>query len=436
MFYAQFVLSKKGPLAKIWLAAHWEKKLSKAQVFETNVSEAVDEILKPKVKMALRTTGHLLLGIVRIYSRRANYLLEDCENASLKINLNFSTTTKSKNALRDTDDADLAEVLGDFDATLPDNFELPATPVPVNQSRIEDITLREDRIDAADNMDFDNDIGLDDFGGAQFEDFDENVVETARRAASEIRASMERGDITKTSLVSDKAAGNSSNNNINNNENNIANDFMDHDFDNDFDNDFGNFGEANDLDQVLYGGDNNNAAAAVGGFDKQPDINNGATDSFQLEPLEVASVTTERAPRTRKRRKLLVDEIKNISGDDMKANMSTYNDILQQPDLAPPTKKLMHLREHGVTEKLFSMPGCQALTNPDIIRIYQSHLVPHARTLDETQASGEEIRRDLSLDPIGVFDHDFDHHGSYTNESKHDSGGLSQNAIIRISFVN
>lgn len=49
MFYAQFVLSKKGPLAKIWLAAHWEKKLSKAQIYETNVQDAVDEILKPKV---------------------------------------------------------------------------------------------------------------------------------------------------------------------------------------------------------------------------------------------------------------------------------------------------------------------------------------------------------------------------------------------------
>lgn len=49
MFYAQFVLSKKGPLSKIWLAAHWERKLSKAQIFETNVQDAVDEILKPKV---------------------------------------------------------------------------------------------------------------------------------------------------------------------------------------------------------------------------------------------------------------------------------------------------------------------------------------------------------------------------------------------------
>lgn len=50
MFYAQFVLSKKGPLAKIWLAAHWEKKLSKAQVFETDVNEAVDELMHPKVR--------------------------------------------------------------------------------------------------------------------------------------------------------------------------------------------------------------------------------------------------------------------------------------------------------------------------------------------------------------------------------------------------
>ncbi|KAJ1355065.1 Double-strand-break repair protein rad21 A [Parelaphostrongylus tenuis] len=89
MFYAQFVLSKKGPLAKIWLAAYWEKKLSKAQIYETNVQDAVNEILKPKVKMALRTTGHLLLGIVRIYSRKIKYLLADCNEAFLKIKMDL-----------------------------------------------------------------------------------------------------------------------------------------------------------------------------------------------------------------------------------------------------------------------------------------------------------------------------------------------------------
>jgi cohesin complex subunit SCC1 len=123
MFYAQFVLSKKGPLAKIWLAAHWEKKLSKQQIFETNVEKAVDEIMKPKVKMALRTTGHLLLGIVRIYSRKAKYLLADCNEAFLKIKMAFrpgqvdlaeDTREAAANAIT------LPEVFTDFDAALPD----------------------------------------------------------------------------------------------------------------------------------------------------------------------------------------------------------------------------------------------------------------------------------------------------------------------------
>ena len=49
MFYAHFVLAKKGPLSRIWLAAHWDKKLTKAHVFETNIEESVNGILQPKV---------------------------------------------------------------------------------------------------------------------------------------------------------------------------------------------------------------------------------------------------------------------------------------------------------------------------------------------------------------------------------------------------
>jgi hypothetical protein len=41
MFYEQLVLAKKGPLGKVWLAAHWEKKLTKAQIKETNIPETV-----------------------------------------------------------------------------------------------------------------------------------------------------------------------------------------------------------------------------------------------------------------------------------------------------------------------------------------------------------------------------------------------------------
>lgn len=85
MFYAHIVLAKKGPFARIWLAAHWDKKLTKAQVFETNIEQSVEGIMQPKVKLALRTSGHLLLGVVRIYSRKAKYLLADCNEAFVKI---------------------------------------------------------------------------------------------------------------------------------------------------------------------------------------------------------------------------------------------------------------------------------------------------------------------------------------------------------------
>ena len=59
MFYASFVLNKKGPLARIWLAAHWDKKLTKAHVFETNIDSSVEAILKPKVFLLASFQNHL-----------------------------------------------------------------------------------------------------------------------------------------------------------------------------------------------------------------------------------------------------------------------------------------------------------------------------------------------------------------------------------------
>lgn len=89
MFYGTFVLAKKGPLAKVWLAAHWDKKLTKANIFDTDVEKTVEDIISPKVKLALRTSGHLLLGVVRIYSRKQKYLFTDLGEACAKIRMAF-----------------------------------------------------------------------------------------------------------------------------------------------------------------------------------------------------------------------------------------------------------------------------------------------------------------------------------------------------------
>lgn len=37
MFYSQYILTKRGPLAKIWLAAHMQNKLTKAMVFSIDL---------------------------------------------------------------------------------------------------------------------------------------------------------------------------------------------------------------------------------------------------------------------------------------------------------------------------------------------------------------------------------------------------------------
>lgn len=61
--------------------------------------------------------------------------------------------------------------------------------------------------------------------------------------------------------------------------------------------------------------------------------------------------------KTKRKRKLIVDEVKNISGEEMKNQLSDTSDIITTLDLAPPTKRLMHWKETGGVEKLFALPA-------------------------------------------------------------------------------
>lgn len=87
------ILSKQGPLGKVWLASHLERKLGKQALLSLNIPTAARAILgnqDAQVEvMALRLSGQLLLGVVRIYSRKAKYLMDDCSEALLKIKMAF-----------------------------------------------------------------------------------------------------------------------------------------------------------------------------------------------------------------------------------------------------------------------------------------------------------------------------------------------------------
>jgi cohesin complex subunit SCC1 len=48
MFYSTGILAKKAsPLSKIWLAAHWSKKLTKQNIFDTDIEESAGERALP-----------------------------------------------------------------------------------------------------------------------------------------------------------------------------------------------------------------------------------------------------------------------------------------------------------------------------------------------------------------------------------------------------
>ncbi len=85
MFYSQLILAKKGPLGRIWLAAHFHKKLNKKEIFSTSIRDSVESIISPDEPLSLRVSGHLLLGVVRIFSKKCHFLAADCRDARLKL---------------------------------------------------------------------------------------------------------------------------------------------------------------------------------------------------------------------------------------------------------------------------------------------------------------------------------------------------------------
>ena len=194
MFYSQYILAKRGPLGTIWIAAHLDRRLRKQQITETDVAIAVracptssperpprarrfllprgrarprgrssptpfprqaltfasfpgkrvptESIINPDAPLALRLSGQLMLGVVRVYSRKVNYLFQDCSEALVKIKQAF---TRDK----DVDLPEGAETAPLNTITLPDNYDdlelffEPGGGAAAAAAAAEDITLED-----------------------------------------------------------------------------------------------------------------------------------------------------------------------------------------------------------------------------------------------------------------------------------------------------
>ncbi|XP_019126282.1 RAD21 cohesin complex component b [Larimichthys crocea] len=397
MFYAHFVLSKRGPLAKIWLAAHWDKKLTKAHVFECNLESSVESIISPKVKMALRTSGHLLLGVVRIYHRKAKYLLADCNEAFIKIKMAFRpgvVDLPEENREAAYNAITLPEEFHDFDQPLPDLDDIDvAQQFNLNQSRVEEITMREEvgNLNLLQDNDF-ADFGMDDREMMREESAFE--VDIMGASASNLLLEAEGG----TNQMADKS-------------NHLE-------YDDQYKDDFGdNPMESNEggmlVDKLLsnedgggifddppaitesvmmpqdHGDDDDDFDALSAGAPDSPDsgpteplpamadqteqttLVHNEEETFALEPIDI----TVKETKAKRKRKLIVDSVKELDSKTIRAQLSDYSDIVTTLDLAPPTKKLMMWKETGGVEKLFSLPA-QPLWNARLLKMFTRCLTP------------------------------------------------------------
>ncbi|XAR58266.1 hypothetical protein NMG60_11026701 [Bertholletia excelsa] len=124
MSYWNCLLSKKGPLGTIWVASHCFKRVKKDQIARISIISSVDKLSSNEVPVfTYRVLGYLLLGVVRIYSKKVENLFNDCQLMLVKVN-NFLDTKKA-NILIDAISTPYMTI------TRPKSFELDAFDLPI-----------------------------------------------------------------------------------------------------------------------------------------------------------------------------------------------------------------------------------------------------------------------------------------------------------------
>ncbi|CAM0871173.1 unnamed protein product [Alopecurus aequalis] len=156
MFYSQSILARKGPLGTVWIAAHLERKVKKTQIDGIDIPSYVESIMFPEVPIALRLSGHLLLGLVRIYSWKVNYLFQDCNRmlstirtafASVEVDLPFDADRAPFEVITlpetfNLDDLNLDDAIRQMDT--PDNHQKTSDQITLSEQEYVTITLDEE----------------------------------------------------------------------------------------------------------------------------------------------------------------------------------------------------------------------------------------------------------------------------------------------------
>ncbi|XP_069658170.1 double-strand-break repair protein rad21-like protein 1 [Haliaeetus albicilla] len=421
MFYMHLLINKRGPLAKIWLAAHWQKKLTKAHIFECNLETTVEKIISPKFTIALRTSGHLLLGVVRIYHRKAKYLLADCSEALTKMKTAFRpglVDLPEENFEAAYQTITLPEEFHDFEMPLPDlNAIDVAEHFTLNQSRAEDITLTEDYESNILLCDRNFDEEPDALRRQSF--FDGSILTSSNSLVADHNSASVNGD--KSALREDTYC-------------------FEHDC-------FGDEEDAADMIEILLRDEQNDLEKDILDMEEERPLsqdlpeNSTAIESncadatieevshlrnetilllneeegFVLEPVDDTAVTQRK--KKKRKRKLLVDVEKELSCNTIYNQLKNCADILATLDLAPPTKKTMMWKKSGGVDKLLfhaTQPVVHAELQMLFAKCFKSHRFKMRRNGIQRESETEETRKEQDTTEMLIVEE-----SSYLQESAH-----------------
>lgn len=95
MFYSNTILTKKGPLGRVWIAATvGDRTISKSFASHAKISQLCQSILAPQAPFALRLSAHLMLGVTRVYARKFAIILNDVNEVAMIMKLQRARATR------------------------------------------------------------------------------------------------------------------------------------------------------------------------------------------------------------------------------------------------------------------------------------------------------------------------------------------------------
>ncbi|KAM9062067.1 double-strand-break repair protein rad21-like protein 1 isoform 2-T2 [Sarcophilus harrisii] len=359
---------------------------------------------KNKVKIALRTSGHLLLGVVRIYHRKAKYLLADCNEAFVKMKMTFRpglVDLPEENFEAAYNSITLPEEFHDFDNQLLNVNAIDVSEhFTLHQSKAEDITLRED---------FSNDLL---FQAGNFGDepellrrqsfFDENLLtrDSTVLAGRSFASLFEEKSIlfnTEDGFGDEGVAGDMIDNLLQDDHNILLEDF-------DLEKEISLPPEPLESSESIVGETNNFESV----YPPDSQQMNGTVpktneeEEFTLDPIDPRDIVQGR--KSKRKKKLLIDPVKEISSKTMHKQLSNFMDTLTVLELAPPTRRLMMWKETGGVDTLLSS-ATQFLINPELKMLFrkcfQSTGFKHKRKMLQMGSEKENARNnDLGISVI------------------------------------